>query len=201
MKTSKSSTKDGWGYNSEYSIQSSWVGRSDTLKESMVAYTKKMSEIRRIRGINVFKQSVHPELAPSFQVNNSKLSHTHPAMSDDHSRKLYFTNRMTRSLGSIRLEPLLGSQKTSPRDTLHYQTALQTYRMRNKQPMSGSVPDLTQDENNMKVPHATLSIVFNIPFGIDMIKISCYSMKHTIDVVNQIQVPYKYPTLDWAIKT
>ena len=126
------------------------MGHSDTLKDSMIAYTKRMTEIRRIRGIHVFKQYIHPELTPSFQVSNSKVPLTYPSASDEHSRKFYANNRLTRSLGSIRLEPLLGSQKSSPREALHYQTALQTYRMKKGRQMN-SVPPPTRDESNIRV--------------------------------------------------
>lgn len=82
----------------------------------MLAYTKRMNDIKRLRGINVYKnysqQNTDYSLAPPLHINNVSTSRSLD-LSMDSNRKLYGTsNRLIRSLGTIKLEPLLGSQKS-----------------------------------------------------------------------------------------
>ena len=118
---SLSNHKDGGilQYGSDFNIQNSWVssGKIDMLRESMLSYSKRMSDIRRIRGIQTLKQVPTPSLSTnSLWINMSKgsvevntLEHTEALM-----RKSFPPNmpgKVSRSLGTIKLEPLLGSQK------------------------------------------------------------------------------------------
>lgn len=114
-----SNKKDGGSlqYGTDFNIQSSWVsnGKIDMLRESMLSYSKKMSDIRRIRGIQTLKQTAMPSQSTnSLWINMSKGSVDINTLDDGSLRRSYPQNqpgRVSRSLGTIKLEPLLGSQK------------------------------------------------------------------------------------------
>lgn len=108
-----SSGREVWGYTSDYHVRSSWVPRGDTLRDSMVAYSKKMTDVRRIRGIHVPKSHQSAEVSPALIVSTGRSSFDLLSMSEDSGKRFYSNNRLTRALGSIKLEPLLGSQKST----------------------------------------------------------------------------------------
>lgn len=133
-RSSKQSTRPGqeiWGYSSDYHIQTSWVPRGETLRDSMVAYSKRMNDIRKVRGIHVSKSYQSAESSPSLLVSTSRSAFDLLSMTEDTGRRLYNqNNRLSRSLGSIKLEPLLGSQKSTYKSELNKTVSLQIYKMR-----------------------------------------------------------------------
>ena len=93
----------------------------------MLAYTKRMNDIRRIRGINTMRQ-VEPLVdTPSLWINAGKDSLITDMLED---KKQFTThNKMTKSLGSIKLEPLLGSRRMSGENELVSNTYLHTHKV------------------------------------------------------------------------
>lgn len=129
----QSTARDSWGHGSDYHIQTSWVSKADTLKDSMIAYSKRMNEIRKLRGVHVSKSYHNPEIRPSLLVSTTRSSFDLLSVSEETERRLYANNsRLTRSLGSIKLEPLLGSQRLTKKTESGDVLALQVYKMKNK---------------------------------------------------------------------
>ncbi|XP_067933028.1 uncharacterized protein [Watersipora subatra] len=143
------SREHAYDYGTEFSIQSTWSqGKNDGLRDSMLAYTKRMNDIRRIRGINVLKHSEQVGTTPSLWINAGKNS-LHLNMVEE---KKYYTahNRMTKSLGAIKLEPLLGSRRISGEDEITPNISLQTHRMQQNNQLVEEPP--------VKVKHITVTI-------------------------------------------
>lgn len=135
-------------YGVDFNIQSSWVHGSkpiDNLKsDSMLAYSRRMNDIRRIRGIHPMKNSVpmstlHP--APTLWINTGKGAAIQFEGFDGSGPKyLSSQNRLTKSLGSIKLEPLLGSRKMAA--DIEVEANLQTHGFHGKENLIRELPDL-----------------------------------------------------------